>query len=203
MQPPEYADHADPMIFVVSAKTTAALSAYIKLYLDFLRNADAHMFHAICYTACVGREHYKHRFACVATDLADLIRQLENRASAPRPTKTSHGSLVFAFPGQGTQFSGMAAALAKRHRIFRDFIFEFGHMAQELCGSPIAKMLLETDTEVEDHIRSDVDQICIFIHQYAICRWLKELGVEANAVIGHSLGEITAAGTHTAAVLAA
>ncbi|KAJ7763905.1 hypothetical protein B0H14DRAFT_2633693 [Mycena olivaceomarginata] len=193
LQPQEYADHADPMIFVVSAKTTAALSAYIKLYLDFLRNADARMFHAICYTACVGREHYKHRFACVATDLADLIRQLENRASTPRPIKTSHGSLVFAFPGQGTQFSGMAAALAKRHRIFRDFIFEFGHMAQELCGSPIAKMLLETDTEVEDQIRSDVDQICIFIHQYAICRWLKEFGIEANAVIGHSLGEITAA----------
>ncbi|KAJ7300835.1 hypothetical protein DFH08DRAFT_795441 [Mycena albidolilacea] len=163
LQPPECADHADPMIFVVSAKTTAAL------------------------------EHYKHRFACVATDLADLIRQLENRASAPRPTKTSHGSLVFAFPGQGTQFSGMAAALAKKHRIFRDFILEFGHMAQELCGSPIAKILLETDTEVEDHIRSDVDQICIFIHQYAICRWLKEFGIEANAVIGHSLGEITAA----------
>ncbi|KAJ6487662.1 hypothetical protein C8R45DRAFT_1143940 [Mycena sanguinolenta] len=193
IQSPEYADHAGPMIFVISAKTTAALSAYIKLYLAFLRNADARMFHAICYTACVGREHYKHRFACVATDLADLIRQLENSASAPRPTKTSRGSLVFAFPGQGTQFCGMAAALAKTHRIFRDFILEFGRLAQELCGSPIAQMLLETDAEVEDHIRSDVDQICIFIYQYSICRWLKELGIEANAVIGHSLGEITAA----------
>ncbi|KAF8200518.1 hypothetical protein K438DRAFT_1965980 [Mycena galopus ATCC 62051] len=193
LQPPEYADHADPMIFVISAKTTAALSAYIQLYLGFLRNADARMFHAICYTACVGREHYKHRFACVATDLADLIRQLERCASAPRSTKPSRGSLMFAFPGQGTQFSGMAAALAKKHRLFRDFILEFGHMAQELCGSPIAKMLLETDAEVEDHIRSDVDQICIFIYQYSICRWLKELGIEANSVIGHSLGEITAA----------
>ncbi|KAJ7715295.1 hypothetical protein B0H14DRAFT_2644190 [Mycena olivaceomarginata] len=108
LQPPEYADHADPMI-----------------------------------CPCVGREHYKHRFACVATDLADLIRQLENRASAPRPNKTSHGTVWLT------------------HR----------------------KMLLETDTEIEDHIRSDVDQICIFIHQYAICRWLKEFGIEANAVM--------------------
>ncbi|KAJ7196194.1 hypothetical protein GGX14DRAFT_545737 [Mycena pura] len=193
LPPPDYADHVGPMIFAISAKTTAALSAYIQLYIVFLRNADERMFHAICYTACVGREHYKHRFACVATDLGDLIRQLESCASTPRPAKTSRGSLMFAFPGQGTQFSGMAAALAKKHRIFRDFILEFGHMAEELCGSPISKMLLETDAEVQDHIHSDVDQICIFIYQYSICRWLRELGMEANAVIGHSLGEITAA----------
>ncbi|KAJ7112868.1 hypothetical protein C8R43DRAFT_1113364 [Mycena crocata] len=191
---PELPVHSGPMIFVVSAKTTAALFAYIDRYLLFLRNADARMFHTICYTACVGREHYKHRFACVATDLAHLIQQLELHASTQSPTNTSssHGSLAFAFPGQGTQFLGMAAALAKRHLKFRDFVLEFGHKAQELCGSPIAKILLEANAEVDEHIRSDVDQICIFIYQYSMCRWLRELGIEAKAVIGHSLGEITA-----------
>ncbi|KAJ6578109.1 hypothetical protein B0H19DRAFT_1253389 [Mycena capillaripes] len=183
----------EPMIFVVSAKTADALLAYIDLYLPFLRNANARMFHSICYTACARREHYKHRFACVATDLADLIRQLELRASTHSQRKTSHGSLAFVFPGQGTQFPGMAAGLAATYSGFQELITDLGRKAQTRCGSPIHDILLGDVPEIQDQLCSDVDQISIFIYQYSMCLWLKQLGIEPRAVLGHSLGEITAA----------
>lgn len=183
------------MLFVVSGKTAGALSAYIDLYRSFLRNADTSMFHAICYTACIGREHYKHRFACVATDLADLIRQLELHSSIPSQRSRHRGSLAFCFPGQGTQFPGMAAQLAATYTRFREFIVDFGRQAQALCGSPIDKIILGDIGEPLDPIRSDIDQISIFVYQCSMCRWLNELGIEPHAVLGHSLGEITAAGT--------
>ncbi|KAJ7035264.1 hypothetical protein C8F04DRAFT_1098684 [Mycena alexandri] len=190
---PMQSSRTGPMIFAVSAKTAGALTAYIDRYLAFLRSVDPRMFHAICYTSCIGREHYKHRFACVATDMADLVRQVELRASAPRQQKKSRGSLVFAFPGQGTQFPGMAAELGAIYSRFREFIGEFGRQAEAICRSPIDQILLGNTMETQEHIRSDVDQICIFVYQYSMCRWLNELGIEAGSVLGHSLGEITAA----------
>ncbi|KAJ7754163.1 hypothetical protein DFH07DRAFT_886398 [Mycena maculata] len=190
---PECAPYSGPMIFALSAKSPTALTAYIDIYLSFLKNADPRAFHSICYTTCVGREHYKHRFACVATDLPDLIAQVERRASlATRPGRT-RTSLAFAFPGQGTHYPGMAAALAERYTRFRELIVESGRQAQALCGAPIDAILLGGDCGGVDHLGSETDQMCIFIYQYSVCRWLKELGIGAQGVIGHSLGEITAA----------
>ena len=66
-----------PMMFVVSAKSQEALLQYLNNYLDFCLDADASLFHSICYTSCVGREHYRYRFACVATNMQDLIARIE------------------------------------------------------------------------------------------------------------------------------
>ncbi|KAJ7238282.1 hypothetical protein B0H12DRAFT_99519 [Mycena haematopus] len=186
-------ENTGPMIFVLSAKTSAALEAYISTYLTFLKCADPHTFHQICYTSCVGREHYTHRLACVATDLPDLIRQLEYRQLNPSRSVRSSGSLAFAFPGQGTQFPAMAAALAGRYSKFGDLVRQYGGQARILCDAPIDAILLDSTTEISTQGRSDISQICIFIYQYSLCRWLRELGIKPRAVIGHSLGEITAA----------
>ena len=43
-----------PMMFVVSAKSQEALLQYLNNYLDFCLDADASLFHSICYTSCVG-----------------------------------------------------------------------------------------------------------------------------------------------------
>ncbi|KAJ7096818.1 hypothetical protein C8R44DRAFT_989127 [Mycena epipterygia] len=185
--------HTGPMIFAVSAKTSAALESYLSVYLLFLRDANASTFHKICYTTCVGREHHSHRFACVATDLSDLIAQVEHRVSSAGQPRRTRGSLAFAFPGQGTHFHGMAATLARAYSRFHALVIEFGRQAHTLCGAPIDAILLGETSEPEAHIRSETDQICIFVFQYSVCRWLNELGIEARSVIGHSLGEITAA----------
>lgn len=186
--------YTGPMIFAVSAKTAAALESYLSIYLSFLRNADASAFHRICYTTCVGREHYSHRFTCVAMDLTDLIAQVESRISNTGQPRRTRGSLAFAFPGQGTHFHGMAATLARTYSRFRTLVIEFGRQAHALCGTPIDALLLGEGPEPDAHIRSETDQICIFVYQYSVCRWLKELGIETRSVIGHSLGEIAAAG---------
>ncbi|KAJ7183703.1 hypothetical protein C8R46DRAFT_815790, partial [Mycena filopes] len=110
-------------------------------------------------------------------------------------TSCPRGSVVFAFAGQGTQFPGMAAQLGASYSGFRTLVEKFGRQAQALCDAPIHEMLLghigAVDGPVE--VRSDIDQICIFVYQYSMCRWLNEIGIQPGAVLGHSLGEITAA----------
>ncbi|KAK0482062.1 hypothetical protein EDD18DRAFT_1362674 [Armillaria luteobubalina] len=182
-----------PMIFVLSGKSVPALDAYLRRYLVFLRAAKTHDFHNICYTTCVGREHYKYRFSCVAQNMADLISQIEHRLTTLSISKQKpRGSLGFVFSGQGTYFPGMAGALAERYSGFRALVSKLGLAAQERSGYPIDRLLLEvSDTLPETN--SEVDQICIFIYQCSVLQWLQSLGIRPKAVLGHSLGEITAA----------
>lgn len=183
------------MIFVVSAKTQNALVAYIHSYIEHCSQAPPSDFHSICYTSCVGREHYRHRFACVVRDMDDLICRLQERLTKIPPATLSNPQLVLGFPGQGNQYLGMSGGLALRYPGFRAIITEAANAAAARTGFPVLSFLLGSDTHYERKIdESEVAQVCIFIHQYSISRWLNSLGLHPASVIGHSIGEIAAAG---------
>jgi len=184
------------MIFVVSAKSPEALADYLNKYLDFCLDASPSLFHAICYTSCVGREHYRYRFACVAHNLQDLIGRLEDRIQNPPTASVGNARrILFGFPGQGCQYQGMGRYLSDQYSGFRNTMIEAATKASTLTGYPVLPYL------VEDHVtgalpidNSEVAQVCIYTYQYVMASWLETLGIQAQAVMGHSLGEITAAG---------
>ncbi|KIM43996.1 hypothetical protein M413DRAFT_372839 [Hebeloma cylindrosporum] len=184
-----------PMPFVVSAKTVHALRQYLNNYLEFSRKAPPSEFRNICYTTCVGREHYKYRFSCVASNLEELIQKLEEELRSFSPTRDGDtvGRILFAFPGQGSQYQGMASELAIPYPEFKDILTFASATATHLSGYPILSFLMDPtcaiDLEIDD---GRLAQICIFVYQYSISVWLRTLGIEPSAVLGHSLGEIAA-----------
>ena len=185
-----------PMMFVVSGKSQEALLQYLNNYLDFCLNADASLFHSICYTSCVGREHYRYRFACVATNMQDLIARLEERIQIGLPVPARNTCrILMGFPGQGSQYQGMGRYLAQQYSGFNTIMTDAANKASALTGYPILPFLIDQSAPQGLSIdQSEVAQICIFIFQYSVCTWLESLGVHAHAVMGHSLGEIAAAG---------
>ncbi|KDR66936.1 hypothetical protein GALMADRAFT_232327 [Galerina marginata CBS 339.88] len=184
-----------PMIFVVSGKSQDALTQYLENYLDFCLNAPASVFHAVCYTTCVGREHYRYRFACIANNMQDLIARIEDRLQ--NPSSASGGNarrILLGFPGQGSQYQGMGRSLANQYSGFRAIVADAANKASALTGYPILPYLVEESAPgplTIDH--SEVAQVCIFIFQYAMATWLESIGIHSHAVMGHSLGEIAAA----------
>jgi acyl transferase domain-containing protein len=187
------------MPFVVSAKSLQALRQYLISYLEFCRKALPSEFQNICYTSCVGREHYRYRFGCVASNFGDLIQNLEEelRSLSLKRDDNTAGRILFAFPGQGSQYQGMASELANRYPEFKDILAFTSAAAANLSGHRILSFLMDTtgttDLEVDD---GRLAQICIFVYQYSISLWLRTLGIEPSAVLGHSLGEIAAAGMY-------
>jgi acyl transferase domain-containing protein len=101
------------MMFVVGAKSQEALQ-YLNNYLDFCLDADTSLFHSVCYTSCVGREHYRreryrYRFACVATNMQDLIARIEERIRVESPVSAGNARrILMGFPGRGSQYQGMS-----------------------------------------------------------------------------------------------
>ncbi|KAJ7440338.1 polyketide synthetase [Mycena galericulata] len=183
------------MIFTLSAKSRDALRQNIQHYLEFCMSAPVTDFQSICYTSCVGRELYRHRFVCVVKDLDGLVQRLKDSLSRVHST-TSHNSTprtIFAFPGQGSQFYGMASALAERFADFREIVTDAANMATSLTDLDILSLLLGRGGSAEEIDKSAVAQICIFVYQYSVCQFLLKIGVRSDAVIGNSLGEISAA----------
>ena len=191
-----------PMLFVVSAKSAEALRQYLWKYLDFCRTATTSNFRSICYTTCLGREHYRYRFACVVSNMGNLIKVLEDRLDSTSRRAGSNPAaacrIAFAFPGQGSHYQAMASDLIARYPGFKDILDSAASAASMLSGYPISSFLVDAETSCDLTIdNSQVAQICIFVYQYSICTWLKQLGIEPQAVLGHSLGEIAAAGAYT------
>lgn len=186
-----------PLMFVVSAKSSEALRDYLNKYLDFCLEVSPSLFPSICYTSCVGREHYRYRFACVVHNIQDLIARIEERLQSPPSASGPDGRhILFGFPGQGCQYQGMGRYLAHQYSGFRQIITNAAHKASNLTGYPVLPYLIE-DLSVPGSIsidNSEVAQVCIYTFQYAMATWLEKLGIQAHAVMGHSLGEITAAG---------
>ena len=195
-----------PMLFVVSAKSAEALNQYLRKYLDFCRTAPTPNFRSICYTTCLGREHYRYRFACVVSNMENLIKVLDDRLDS-MSTRASFNPasaacrIAFALPGQGSHYPAMASGLVARYPGFKDILDSAASAAAMMSGYPILSFLVDAETTSSDLTidSSQVAQICIFVYQFSICTWLKQLGIEPQAVLGHSLGEIAAAGAYDAA----
>lgn len=189
-----------PMLFVVSAKSAEALTQYLWKYLDFCRTTSSSDFRSVCYTTCLGREHYRYRFACVVGNMGSLIKVLEDRLdcmSSPSTFNPAACRIAFAFPGQGSHYQGMASDLVTRYPGFKGVLTSAASTAFMLSGYPILSFLVDAETSCDLAIdNSQIAQICIFVYQYSFCIWLKRLGIEPRAVLGHSLGEIAAAGAY-------
>jgi acyl transferase domain-containing protein/thioesterase domain-containing protein/acyl carrier protein len=103
-----------------------------------------------------------------------------------------HGGVVFVFPGQGSQWRGMARELLDASPVFSRRMRE--------CGAALAQFV---DWSVEDVLRGapgapDVDRVdvvqpVLFAMMVSLAELWAACGVRPSAVVGHSQGEIAAA----------
>jgi acyl transferase domain-containing protein len=98
----------------VSAKSRAALTAYVQRYVEHLQgDGSASKLGDICYSTARYKAQYDHRLAIVASSTADLIRKLQAFVAGERTDVVKLGqrrpelasaSKVFVFSGQGPQW---------------------------------------------------------------------------------------------------
>ncbi|HUE31833.1 MAG TPA: type I polyketide synthase, partial [Mycobacterium sp.] len=164
----------------------------------------------LCYTAGARRGHYDHRLAVVGDSPAELSEGLAAyRRGVPRPGLSAgrcrpgqQPGMVFLFSGQGSQWHGMGQRLYAQEPAFRDALDMCDramrpHLDGSLDGSIVAELLTdETHSRLSD---IGVVQPAIFAVQVALAALWRSWGVEPEAVVGHSLGEVAAA--HVAGAL--
>jgi [acyl-carrier-protein] S-malonyltransferase len=93
---------------------------------------------------------------------------------------------VFLFPGQGSQFVGMGAALHRESATARRVFEEAG----EALGMDLARLCFEGPED--ELVKTKNTQPAILTHSVAVMRELAERGVTPRGAAGHSLGEYSA-----------
>lgn len=183
-------------LFVVSAHTPAALQQMLDRYYTYFTQGDGTtaLIPDICYSAGVHRDHYDYRIACVTHTDEELVRQIKDFTQATiKPIRAS--KLVFVFPGQGSQWIGMGRELLKTEPIFQQVLVACDQIIRVYTGWSLLDYL-QTDNEIDE---VDVIQPAIFAIQVALAALWRSWGIEPDAVVGQSMGEIAAA--HVAGAL--
>ncbi|MEU4120560.1 SDR family NAD(P)-dependent oxidoreductase, partial [Kitasatospora sp. NPDC028055] len=190
------ADTAVP--WLVSAPDEQGLRAQAELLRRHLDTAPDHALPGIGRALATGRPAFTHRAVLTGTDRAALgagLAALANGEPAPnleRGTAADRGKVVFVFPGQGSQWAGMAAGLMESSPAFRTELLACADALQPYLDWSVRDVLAGAPG-APGMDRSDVIQCTTFAVVAALAALWRAAGVEPDAVMGHSQGEIAAA----------
>ncbi|MFC5285714.1 type I polyketide synthase [Actinokineospora guangxiensis] len=179
--------------WVLSARGDAALRARAEQVADFARRNPEVAAADIGAALAGARAAHEHRAVVVGSTREDLLDGLAAVVSAGSDTAAVAGAprVVWVFPGQGAQWTGMARELLASSPAFAERLAEC-----ELALRPWVSWSLREVVTAEDPAALepvDVVQPALFSVMVSLAAAWRALGVEPAAVIGHSQGEIAAA----------
>ncbi|KLO26690.1 type I polyketide synthase [Mycobacterium haemophilum] len=187
--------------WVVSAKSAAALGAQAARLAAYVR-AHGELDVADVGWTLAGRSAFEHRAVVVGGDRDRLLAGLDELAadepmSAIRGAGTPGGKTVFVFPGQGSQWLGMGMGLHAGYPVFAEaFNTVVGELDRHLLR-PLREVMWGHDESLLN--TTEFAQPALFAVEVALFRLLESWGVRPDFVMGHSVGELSAA--HVSGVL--
>jgi polyketide synthase PksJ len=195
--PPQHVQKQSPQLFLLSAKTKNALEKTTQNLRQHLeKNQQADLPH-IAFTLQQGRADFNHRRMFVCQDMPDALFLLSHLPPDGCFTKQHTADVlpkvVFMFPGQGSQYMGMAKKMYDAEPVFAQWVdhccdyldIQTKKSIHSLLFSTFPKNITEQDTRIV--------QPALFIVEYALAQLWMHVGIQPDAMIGHSLGEYVAA----------
>ena len=194
-------------VLPMSAHTPAALLELARSYGELVRDAATEggaSLHDLCYSAGVRSTHHQYRAAITVDSPAELAAQLDALAAGDACAGLSTGSrpigqrhrIVWVFPGQGSQWPGMGRELLATEPVFRAAVERCDAALQRYMDRSVLDLLSNPDARLDV---ADEIQPALFAIETGLAALWRSWGVEPDAVVGHSIGEVVAA--HVAGVL--
>jgi acyl transferase domain-containing protein/acyl carrier protein len=194
-------------LILLSARTPSALDTMTKNLHNYLKEnllypgltlADA------AYTLQKGRKTFKHRKMVVCSTLNEAIDALSSTDAPGARTFTTDPEhrppVVFMFPGQGAQYVNMGLELYQKEPGFREAMDRCFEILEPLMGNDPKEVLFppatrnsQLATSPEKINQTEITQPLLFVFEYALASLLMAWGISPDAMIGHSIGEYTAA----------
>ncbi|GAA4468601.1 hypothetical protein GCM10023170_082770 [Phytohabitans houttuyneae] len=184
--------------YLLAGRTPAALRGQAAALADHLDGHPELPPAAVGHALATTRAAFDHRAVVVGTGTDQLRERLRALAAGERPAGVATGvarplgKVAFVFPGQGSQWAGMAVDLLDSAPTFRE------HVAR--CERALAPHL---DWKVTDVLRGvpgapsidevDIVQPVLFTVMVSLAALWQSYGVRPDAVVGTSQGEIAAA----------
>jgi acyl transferase domain-containing protein len=183
--------------WVVSGRSQQALANQAERLLTHVAGDESLSLVDVAWSLATTRSVFEHRAVVVGADRATLMAGLAGLAvgepdanvlvARARPL----GKTVFVFPGQGSQWLGMGAQLDGRFPVFAQAFDEAARALDGHLRIPLRQAMWGADAALLES--TEFAQPALFATEVALAALLRSWGVVPDFVMGHSVGEITAA----------
>ncbi|MCR3758486.1 amino acid adenylation domain-containing protein [Clostridium felsineum] len=179
-------------MLVMSAKTEKALTRMELKLAKYIKKQQNLNLDDVAYTLAVGRKKFKYRSAVVCRGKQDAVARLLNDSKIRKNTTTeTKKSVVFMFPGQGSQYIKMGKGLYENNEHFHKIMDYCFSIVERVVGYDIKKIIYGEDKNRINE--TEIAQLAIYIFEYSLAKLLMFYGIEPEVMIGHSIGEYIAA----------
>ncbi|WP_425264590.1 type I polyketide synthase, partial [Streptomyces cellostaticus] len=154
----------------------------------------------VAWSLAVSRSVFEYRAVVLGGEREELVTGLERLAGGVSAASVVSGvarpgarvGLVFA--GQGSQWVGMGRGLYEGSRVFAEAFDQVCGLLELELGVSVRDVVLGADGVDEALVDQTLyAQAGLFAFEVALAAVLKAAGVVADAVVGHSVGEVAAA----------
>ncbi|MEB3905137.1 type I polyketide synthase [Mycobacterium ulcerans] len=189
--------------WLVSARSRAALAGQAQRLAAWVAELPSIDVADVGWSLLSTRSVFEHRAVLVGGDRGGFMAGLAALASGEPGVNLvagragSGGKTVLVFPGQGAQWLGMGRDLYGRFPAFAKAFDTVADALDEHLRLPLREVIWGADASLLEG--TEFAQPALFALEVALAALLQACGVVADLVMGHSVGEISAA--HVAGVL--
>ena len=188
-------------VLPLSARTPAALVQVADQYRSWLSAHPEATLADVCFTAGAGRAHLEHRAALVVNSresAIELLGALADDRPAPGLVRgESHDTpkTAWLFTGQGSQYPGMARELFDTEPVFAETLNRCAAAVADVLEKPLLDVIFDVDgPDSEETLRqTSYAQPALFAVEMGLARLWQSWGFEPDVVLGHSVGQYSAA----------
>ncbi|MEU9032890.1 type I polyketide synthase, partial [Streptomyces sp. NPDC048383] len=190
-------DRPAPLPWPLTARTEKALHAQADRLLNHLSTRPDLRSGDVGHSLATTRSAHDHRAVLIGRHREDHLAGLATLAAGGTAPLLVQGSVIggrtaFVFPGQGSQWVGMAEALLDASPVFAARVDECAKALEPFTDWSLVDVLRAADG-APSLDRVDVVQPALFSVMVSLAEVWRAAGVRPGAVIGHSQGEIAAA----------
>ncbi|MBN3883116.1 MAG: beta-ketoacyl synthase N-terminal-like domain-containing protein [Nostoc sp.] len=187
-------------LLVLSAKTATALEKATNNLITHLKEHPELNLGDVAYTLNSGRRGFNHRRMLICQDLEDAVKNLSSLAAQQvftNYTEITERSIVFMFPGQGSQYVNMAREIYETETVFKEQVDYCSEVLKPLLEQDLRHIIYPSEEKIDEASQqlqqTAIAQPAIFVIEYALAKLWQSWGVNPVAAIGHSIGEYVAA----------
>lgn len=187
-------------ILPFSARTEEALNASISNMAGYLEQNKALNLADVAFSLQVGRKAFAHRAMVVCDPMHDGIAALRDgvpKRILPAICKAVNRKVAFMFTGQGAQYANMGLDLYKEEPLFREEIDNCSKILQREMSVDLRRLLYPPEDQMdganEKLKQTSIAQPALFSIEWAVAKLWMSWGVHPQSLVGHSIGEYTAA----------
>lgn len=183
-------------LLTLSGKTEKALDRAKKDISTFLKKEPKINLDDLVYTLQSGRKDFFHRYHIAFKKREELIEKLDSDKLLELPFKKAtkrNPSLIFMFPGQGTQYLSMGKDLYDSESFFQEEMDKGFNLYEKLTGEDLKSIIFSKNEKENRIVQTIYSQPLIFILEYSLAQLMMSWGINPDYMIGHSIGEYVAA----------